>query len=604
MSSHPLNKEQLEAVQHGEGPLLMAAGAGSGKTRALTSRLKFLIDQGLAPEKIIAITFTNKAANEMRKRVFGEKHAAQRGLALPSQGLPFIGTFHSLGLRILKNEIESAGRRPGPSIYDDNDSLRLIKNTLKNLNLNKEKYKAALLRRDISRIKSELINIESLTESGREEDEVFRQVFLDYERQLKADNAFDFDDLIEKPVRLFLSHKEIREKYQNLFEYVLVDEYQDINTAQYQLVRLLVERHNNINVVGDDFQSIYAFRQADFRNFLNFGKDWPQAKIIKLEQAYRSTKTIIEAANAVIANNTRQTPKKLWTENEQGEPIKIIGARNQEDEALWLASEIKSLQTQNKGGSVAVLYRTNAQSRSVEQALLQWSIPYKIFGGVKFYDRKEIKDIVSALRIALNPLDSAAQARLESSLGKRRTQTILNRFSELREKNSLVCINAFLESIEYLKLLEQKYLNAQERIENIAELARFASEFESLEELMERIALLEAGDQGRKSGDEREQLVSLMTIHIAKGLEFDSVFLIGVTEGVLPHEKSMLRKEEVEEERRLMYVALTRARSKLFLSYYAMASRFLYEIPQELCSFQDGDGSEGWPLDEEDIFIE
>ncbi|PIR88777.1 MAG: ATP-dependent DNA helicase PcrA [Candidatus Harrisonbacteria bacterium CG10_big_fil_rev_8_21_14_0_10_44_23] len=597
-----LNDRQKEAVEHGEGPLLMAAGAGSGKTRALTSRLRFLIERGTAPERIVAITFTNKAADQMYEQVFNTKKRSAGDL--PTIGKPFIGTFHSFGLRILKNEIQKTDRRPGFSIYDDDDSSRMVRHIIKELDLPREHYRPAVLKAKISRIKSELQNPEMLKESSSEEDQILYEAHRRYEEKLEKSNAFDFDDLIAKTILLLQKNPEVLKQYQDLFDYVLVDEYQDINRSQYELVRLLVKKHQNLNVVGDDAQSIYRFRGADYRNFLNFARDWPNAKIVKLEQAYRSTKTIIAAANALIANNTKQTPKTLWTDNASGEPIQVISAGSQEDEALWLASEIQALRRKHPKQSVAVLYRTNAQSRAVEQALLQYGISYKIFGGPRFYDRKEVKDVVAALRFTVNPFDQSAKERIETSLGKRRSAPFFNQVEEGHiAPNSLGRIEIFLDAVGYKEWLKDKYLNAPERLENISELISFALQYdENPEELLERISLLQASD---KIDDQISNPdVLLMTVHISKGLEFDTVFVIGLSEGILPHEKSMLKSDEVEEERRLMYVAITRAKNRLYFSYFFTPSRFLYEIPDELCQFQNSDGRDYWLPDEDEMYID
>lgn len=978
MTHSGLNKEQEKAVMHPGGPLLMAAGAGSGKTKALTSRLKELISRGTPPHEVIAITFTNKAAGEMRERVFGTSAKTPWSSRFPVQGHPFIGTFHSLGAKILNQELAQTGRKSGFSIFDSDDSLSLIKKICTALDLSKDQFRPPMVASRVSSLKSELKNADELLESPDKRDRIFYEIWQRYERALVENNAFDFDDLIEKPVRLFLAHPEILARYQTAITQVLVDEYQDINTAQYQLVRLLALKHKNLSVVGDDFQclppgtlistpqgnkkieflkkgdvvtaasghgevckmnisavkkfthrgplikitttdgdilrltpnhivfarlqlteevhyvylmyrknkgfriglakssrwgkegrqiglivrcnqekadkmwilkvcagraeaeyyeyyyaftygiptvvfdtngrsmkltqghvdklfslidtrkkaealmknellyfsyphwspqgtirhsasririrlaffddprksiarpwsmsrislntsneklratleaagiktragkkwsaknwrfesgsldygkleqlvdkiqnmdtdlecvrsacltdkkrlffqpaahlrptmaiavknrnrieekiiksveienyigpvydldienvhnyiannivvhnSIYAFRGADMRNFLNFHADWPDATIIKLEQNYRSTGNIISAASAVIKYNKLQTPKNLWTENPDGGQVRIVAAEDPDTEATWIANEIRDLQANSyklqAAPSIGIIYRTNAQSRAIEQALISENIPYKIFGGLKFYDRKEIKDILAGLRLAVNPQDSMSIERLRKSLGVQGSKTVLNEIPSLGERlPAAELINFFIEKSNYKELLEAKFDNPQERLENIAELTAFAASFTTLEEFLERASLLQSSDvpAGRLTDQLTNRLtepVNLMTIHIAKGLEFDYVFIAGCNEGTLPHEKSLGTAEEVEEERRLMYVAMTRARKQLYILFHAFPSRFLHEIPEELCDFVSVSGLMDKLPSEDDMWIE
>lgn len=608
MAHIPLNKAQEQAVSHPGGPLLMAAGAGSGKTRALTGRLKALIERGVPPHEIVAITFTNKAARQMRERVFGKDRADQKwSPSFPVYGEPFIGTFHSLGTRILKQEAQHFKRTSGFTIYDDDDSLSLIKEICKQMELAKETFRPPVVSAKIGTVKSELKDISEFFESSDSRDQVFSEIFNRYERALQERNAFDFDDLIEKPVRLLSENKTVRDKYQKLFSQVLVDEYQDINTAQYQLIRLLAGSHHNVSVVGDDAQAIYSFRGADFRNFLNFTRDWPKATIIKLEQNYRSSGNIIAAASAVIKNNKLQTPKTLWTDNPAGELIRVVATDDPETEATWAATEIASLRRADKSASIAVLYRTNAQSRAVEQALINENLPYKIYGGLRFYDRKEIKDILAGLRLAHNPFDQVSALRLQKSLGKRLGTTVVAAISgKGGELPAAELINLFLTSARYSELIEKEFNNPQERQENIAELITFAASFTSLEEFLERAALLQSTDApaGRVTEQESSNPVNLMTIHIAKGLEFDQVFVVGCNEGLLPHEKSLATDADVEEERRLMYVAMTRARTSLYLLFHTFPSRFLYEIPHGLCEFVSPSGMLDALPSEDDMWLE
>jgi len=562
-----LNPEQAEAVLHGEGPLLISAGAGSGKTRTLTQRLIKLIEGGISPEKIVAITFTNKAADEIKSRV--KSHIKN------FSELPFLGTFHSLGARILRNEPSLIGRGKNFVIYDNNDSMRVLKKVLKRLEISDVRYPAPKIQKKISFFKDELVHEDEI-------EEPVKMVFWEYEKALETQNAFDFDDLIEKVVRIFRKNKDVLEKYQNKFDYVLVDEFQDINTSQYALVRLLAHKHKNLNVVGDDNQSIYGFRGADFRNFLNFEKDWPEARIVHLGENYRSTKNIVNAAAEVIKNNSLQRPKKLWTSNNDGELIKVIAADDAEDESLQIVTDL--LETERPS---AILYRTNAQSRALEQALNFNSIPYEVFGGLKFYERKEIKDVMAGLRYGFNPRDEISLERLSKTFRKDEARDLKEKLPEMAQTlTPIEFIGFFMKTVNYETYLQSKFDNSEERLENIIELINFAGNFETLEEFVERISLLESSDNIRSTT--AKPAVRLMTIHLSKGLEFDNVYIAGVNEGMLPHQRSLLSKSDLEEERRLMYVAMTRARQKLTLGFYGLASRFLYEIPPELINFSGG----------------
>lgn len=560
-----LNDRQLEAATAGDGPLLITAGAGSGKTKTLTQRLAFLIQKGVPADQIVAITFTNKAADEIKRRVYPE---------VKSGTMPFLGTFHSLGAKILR-ENPSFGRTRGFIIFDGDDSLKLVKNIIKSLDLDKERFPANAFLGKISKIKSELLRTEDIN------DEVFLKIFESYEANLAEENAFDFDDLIEKVGRLFLENAETLQKYRKRFRYILVDEYQDINQSQYELVKLLASEHRNLSVVGDDCQSIYSFRGSDFRNFLNFEKDWPEAKIVTLDQNYRSTKNIIQAAGGVIRHNTLQRPKTLWTENETGNLVNIFGAYDAEAEAEWLAERITELEGEQK--DTAILFRTNAQSRPIEQFFIYNQIPYQIYGGLKFYERKEIKDIVACLRYGFNPRDAVSRDRIETSFYKKPATDLIAQLPEITPSLSPTELIGFiLQTSNYPALLAAKFKNPEERMENIAELVGFASESNSLEELLEKISLFQANDE-MKNAD--KPAVKMMTIHLSKGLEFKNVFIAGATEGILPHHRSLASQGELEEERRLMYVAMTRAKEKLFISFFNFASRFLYEIPPELVEF-------------------
>lgn len=584
-----LNKKQQLAVENLKGPVLIVAGAGSGKTRTLTSRLTAILNSGVNPANVAAITFTNKAAEEMQNRIKNNelgimnKNNQIQNSKFIIHNSPFIGTFHSFGARILKNEAESAGRTKNFSIFDGDDSLRLIKTIVKNLNLSeydkRKEVNPLFLRKEFSRIKSELSNPEN-------DDDAVNSFFKEYESALRKNNAFDFDDLIAKPVELFQSRSDILEKYQKKFQYILVDEFQDTNTAQYVFVKLLAQSHRNLSVVGDDQQSIYKFRHSDFRIFLNFGKDWPEAKIIFLEQNYRSMGNIVKSASSLIVNNKFQKHKNLWTENEEGELVKAIEHRDEDEEAEYVVDRIsEKLKNLNlpaggeKSESAAILYRTNAQSRAVESALIERGISYKIFGGVKFYERKEIKDIVAALRFAANPSDSVSLERIKAAFLKKPFLKLVGKLPEKAEKLSpSELIGFILEEGDYLNRLKKNYDNFRERTENVNELIYYSSEFRDLSEFLEKISLFQSSDAVRK---EMNSAVNLMTIHLAKGLEFDLVFIIGCNEGLLPHQMSYRNDEEIEEERRLMYVAMTRAKKELYLNFYNIPSRFLYEIAPE-----------------------
>ncbi len=602
----PLNSAQKAAAYAAHGPLLIVAGAGTGKTKTLTNRIIHLIEEGIASERICAITFTNKAAKEMARRV------GRIG--------PFLGTFHSLGSRILRKECRVFGRDPNFAIFDSHDSFDLIKKAVKEVIPPKKKDDDIFPATKAQKAKQEtpayfagkISEIKNLgMEAAAEKDRAFAsdpgkkertiRVYEKYEEMLRRNNAFDFDDLIEKPVSLFKKNPEVLAKYQNMFEAILVDEYQDINPQQYELVSLLAGGHRNLSVVGDDEQTIYSWRYADIKTFLNFDKDWKGASVHFLEQNYRSTGTIIRAAAAVAQNNRLRTPKTLWTENADGEPITLFEAWGENDEAEWIAERIKKIRADDHDAEIGILYRTNAQSRAIEQALIRYNIPYRIFGGLKFYERKEVKDAVAALRYIANQRDEVAKGRLEKALTKRRFAEFAGVLNIPKMDNAaealtpLEALKIFLDSFHYFDYLEANFVNADEREENITELIAFASEFTDLQELLERLSLLEAADEignknGRSGGEKNATEISLMTIHLAKGLEFNNVFIAGVAEGFLPHGRSIENEASLEEERRLMYVAMTRARKKLFISFYGIPSRFIGEIPEDCVSFTAEDG--------------
>lgn len=594
-----LNPQQKQAVEHPGGPLLIIAGAGSGKTKTLTSRIARLMAKGTPAAAILAITFTNKAAEEMKSRVMRQMAGNT------SSDLPFIGTFHSWGARVLKREAHLLGRTENFSIFDEDDSLRVVKAIVKEMNLDKEKFNPAGFRAKIGDIKNELLHPEDLRAEGGMREKLAADIYEKYEEILKKNNAFDFDDLITKVVVLFIKYPEVLEKYQKKYFHILVDEYQDINTSQYRLIKFLAEKHKNLSVVGDDAQAIYAFRGSDFRIFLNFDSDWPDATIIKLEENYRSTANIISAASNLIKNNALQKPKSLWTQNENGEKITIDGFGAEDDEAYFLTTKIlETVRGTQKHGAwnigqkntepqIAILYRTNAQSRAIEQALLQNGIPYRIYGGLKFYDRMEVKDIISALVFASNPENSMAAERLKKNFGKKEAVMLMESLPRLAQKfQPTELINFFLEETKYLEYLEGSYKNYAERIENVNELISFAGTFDQtgLPAFLEQVSLVSSLDtpNGKiNTLNGGRTTITLMTIHASKGLEFSHVFVAGASEGFLPHERSISEENGLEEERRLMYVAMTRAKERLFLTFYGIPSRFLYEIPQELTDFKD-----------------
>lgn len=595
-----LSPIQRQAAQHPNGPLLIAAGAGSGKTLTLTSRLFHLLELGVDPKKIIAITFTNKAAKEMAHRV----HTFAATAKINFSELPFIGTFHSLGARILKDEGHIFHRTKGFTIFDEEDSASLIKQIVKIMDLPKDRYSPAMLIGKVSEIKNELLDIEAF-ERANKNNQVAAAVFRAYEAMLERNNAFDFDDLITKVVLVLEQRPDVLARYQQLWQHILVDEFQDVNTSQYRMISLLAREHQNLFVIGDDAQSIYSFRGSDFRNFLNFAKDWEQAKIIKLEENYRSTKNIIRAASELIKKNTLQTPKDLWTNNPDGSLIHVTAFRSGEEEAWGIGEKI--LELIRKGESlkdIAILYRTNAQSRAMEQSCIQQGIAYEIFGGLKFYARKEIKDIVAGLRFALNPNDSVSKERILKTFNKKEGGAILQDLPRLGTELPIhELIQYFIENTRYVEYLERHFKNIQERLENIKELIHFASSFKNGHDFLEQVALLSSGDGRPKL---QENAVKLMTMHMAKGLEFKHVFLIGVNEHLIPHERSLMNNDDLEEERRLMYVGMTRAKENLHLSFYDLPSRFLGELPPELIEFKTVSPyrEENRDWDEDTIYLE
>jgi DNA helicase-2/ATP-dependent DNA helicase PcrA len=628
-----LNPQQLAAVEATEGPVLILAGAGSGKTRVITYRVAHLIeDKGVRPESILAVTFTNKAADQMKMRV-------RNLLRLARSGDPLISTFHSLCVRLLRREIEALGYTRDFTIYDEADQLQVIKPAMKELKVDERLVTAKTIQSRISHAKNHGKTPQNLLDDSWEPSwEFTANVFAEYDKRLRKSNALDFDDLLIKTVELFDKFPQVAEKYSTRFPHVMVDEYQDTNRQQYRLVRHLTRMHDNICVVGDEDQSIYSWRGADIQNILSFEKDYPQVRIIKLEQNYRSTKTILAAASAVVANNEMRKGKSLWTQNPSGELITYLDASDADEEAMFVAEKIIQHQKTEPSIHVAVLYRTNFLSRVLEEKLRRYNMKYRIVGGFSFYERAEIKDMISYLTVALNPNDSVHLLRIINSpvrgIGKTTTDAleetaIQNSTSiwgaieiavreqrlPLRTIRSLESfyqmIGEFVKGAEELStaaLLEKivhatKYVEglqaegteeAESRIENIRELLTAAEEShergEKLREFLDHAALVSDQDDF----DEKSP-ISLMTLHTAKGLEFPVVFIMGLEDGLFPHSRSIMEAPQLEEERRLFYVGMTRAERKLYLSscrfrrYFgnmdqqvSEPSRFLNEVPADL----------------------
>ena len=581
-----LNPSQQEAVVFDKGPLLVLAGPGSGKTRVLTYKTTWLIEKGIAPENILLLTFTNKAAEEMKKRI--EK--------LTGKIPPLSGTFHSFCARILRKEGKAIGIRPGFLIYDEEDQRETIKAAIKEIDVSPQSFNPSLVLNLISQAKNELISALEYPDYAHGSFQLtVARIYLTYQRLLKEYNALDFDDLLLEAVRLFQKEPKILEKYQQQFDYILIDEYQDTNQAQYVLTQLLARKKRKLCVVGDASQAIYGFRGANYRNLLNLKNDFPELKIINLEHNYRSTQIILDAAWEVIRKNTSHPVLKMKTDNTGGQPVFIFCAKNQEEEALFVLKKIMESGRPHK--DFAVLYRTNAQSRVVEEVFLRAGIPYILIGGIRFYERKEIKDCLSYLRLIVNPDDKVSLKRVEK-LGKNR----FKKFKELREKikdknfSTLEILDKILKATGYLEQFDPKDNEDLGRLENIKELRSVASLFPRLEDFLENVALLTAEYLPANSGklDGEFEAVTLMTAHAAKGMEFPVVFMIGMEEGLFPHLKSLTDKESIEEERRLCYVGMTRAKEELYLTYARrrlyfgqtlvnQPSRFILDIPDYLC---------------------
>ncbi len=656
-----LNEPQREAVTHGEGPLLVLAGAGSGKTRALTYRIAYLLATRQAhPEQILAITFTNKAAGEMKERVEALVGGVSRRM--------WVTTFHSSCARILRVEASRMGYTSGFTIYDQADSLRMIKRVMEELEVDPKRFPPRGLQARISHSKNAMVEAATLEEEqGSPWEEVVAGVFKLYEKRMLEANAMDFDDLLIRTVNVLELYEDVRTKWRQRFQWILVDEYQDTNRVQYRLLQLLSEGRENLTVVGDDFQSIYSFRGADIRNILEFEKDFPEATVVKLEQNYRSTQTILDAANELITHNRSNKEKRLWTDAGAGDKVKVVELADEHAEARYIAGEIERLSEEGIArDEIAVFYRTNAQSRVLEDILVRYEIPYQVIGGTKFYERAEIKDAVAYLNLLVNPADEISFSRVINSprrgigntsqgriashanttgltiweaaegaaqvpgLGAAAVKSI-GRFvatlNELRQRATGTepmpvadLLEQLLEQTGYLEALQaERTVEAEGRVENLEELVGVAGEFDSnravggvtegepelapVEEFLQQISLYTDQDDLRDT----DSLVTLMTLHNAKGLEYEAVFMLGCEEGVFPHARSLEEGDE-EEERRLCYVGITRARQRLTLTHARerrlfggrdrnLPSRFLDELPDDLLERvrdEQEDAATGW----------
>lgn len=598
-----LNDAQQKAVVHTEGPVLILAGAGSGKTRVLTYRVAYLIaEKQISPHNILMVTFTNKAANEMKDRIV--RLVSKTQSTSPQRAdLPYAGTFHALCAKILRIDGHAIGIPNSFVIYDEQDQLDAVRDIMKKLDISAKSFHPASVLHTISEAKNELISATEYPQYARGYfQETVARVYLEYQKYLHENGALDFDDLLVKTVQLFEKHPDILGKYQEKYHYILVDEYQDTNKAQYVLTKLLSDRWHNICVVGDASQSIYRWRGADFRNITNFKRDFPAVAEFHLEQNYRSTQMILDAAYGVISKNTTHPILRLWTEKHTGEKIKLYEARNEQDEATFIVQTI--LQWSRPFTDFAVLYRTNAQSRVLEEAFLHAGIPYALVGGTRFYERKEIKDVLAYLRLLSNPKDAVSYKRIEK-LGKTRLKQFLDFAQDIARDHTLVSYTTLelmdraLDTTHYLDLYNANVEEEAYRLENIKELRSVATEFPVLIEFLETVALVEQEyyPDRLRNRDAKRAAVTLMTLHAAKGLEFPFVFLVGMEEGLFPHSRSLMDKEELEEERRLCYVGITRAKEKVYLSYanrrlyfgtrtQNMVSRFIVDIPEHVLELQ------------------
>ncbi|HRX44108.1 MAG TPA: UvrD-helicase domain-containing protein [Candidatus Dojkabacteria bacterium] len=658
-----LNEQQKIAVESTNGPLLVFAGAGSGKTRVITNRIAYLITkEGVSPNNILAVTFTKKAAGEMQERVV----SLLKELGVNNQDIPSIGTFHSIGALLLRHNAKKLGLLPNFSIYDSDDSDNLVKEILIEKDIDIKQIRPKSISFFISAAKNELISPDKFPQHyGGYIEDIVSDIYPLYQKQLQAQNAVDFGDLIYLTVKLFSENKDVLSYYQDTFKYILIDEYQDTNTAQYMFAKLLSEKYQNICVVGDDDQGIYGWRGADIKNIQSFEKDFKNVKVVKLEQNYRSSGNVISAAMSVIQQNEGRVDKKLWTDKESGNSIVVYQAHDQDDEANYIVDEINRMRRQGYPlTDIAVLYRTNYQSRAIEEAMLKGALPYKLVGGFRFYDRKEIKDILSYLRFIFNPKDDLSISRIlnvpnrkigpksaailhsnaktcgcsvgelligcyEISNGGKHyldiNPTVYKKieeffpqmgkflsiislfgsiYSDTRGMDVLSVIDLIVRKIKYIEYIDDKTEEAEYKKENIEELKSVASSYslkykeKSLDMFLQEINLIE--QEQNKNQDGSGNYVNLMTLHSSKGLEFNYVFIVGVEEGILPHSRSFTDENELEEERRLCYVGITRAKEKLYLTFaqqrltregYStqIPSRFLGEIPQNICEYYSWD---------------
>ncbi len=615
-----LNEEQKEAVEYLSGPLLVLAGAGSGKTKVLTNRIAYLIEKGISPYNILAITFTNKAAAEMKERVIkligGEARSMQ------------ISTFHSFGLRIIRENYNYLNLDHNFAIFDVEDSITAIKRVLKRLDIDSNKFSPKSFQNKISSLKNELISADDYHKYANTDfEKMVIDVFKEYENEKYSDNAVDFDDLLLLPIKLFKENKDILERYQERYQYILIDEYQDTNEAQYILTKMLAKRFQNICVVGDSDQAIYGFRGANFKNILNFEKDYKLCKTIILKKNYRSTKNILDAANSVIKNNTMRHPKDLESVKGDGELITYYRAKNGLDEINYIADEIEKLKKNTSLDEIVILYRTNAQSRLFEEEFLKRSIPYRIIGSINFYQRREIKDLMAYLKVINNTRDSISLLRTinnpKRGIGNKTIEELIKKSNEqnislfdaidsgktLQYKNLILDMQKEMEHLSLTELVElvlsktglrlelekEGSVEAETRLENLEEFKSITKSFEdkygliSLPDFLYEVSLI---SDNTEISDSKNR-VTLMTVHSVKGLEFDNVFITGLEEGLFPHMNSMYSNSEIEEERRLCYVAITRAREKLYITnartrilygqeQYNPVSRFIKEIDEHL----------------------
>lgn len=596
-----LNEQQKEAVECTTGPVLILAGAGSGKTRVLTYKLAYLINNHqVDPANILMVTFTNKAATEMKNRTEKILRKSDRKI---TYRLPFAGTFHALSSVILRKFGHFIGIPPNFVIYDDHDQKDALKEAIIKLDLDRKKFNPAIAGAIISQAKNELISSSEYPSYAYGPfQKTVGEIYKEYQKILVGCNALDFDDLIFAAVKLLGKNKQVLNYYNDRFEYVLVDEYQDTNRAQYILTKLLSEKNNNICVVGDASQSIYTWRGADFRNILNFQKDYPGTKVFHLERNYRSTQNILDAAFSVISKNMSHPILKLWTDKNSGETIKVFQADDEHSEAEYIVDRIIDHKSGKKicYSDMAVLYRTNAQSRLLEETLLHKGIPYILVGGVRFYERKEIKDVIAYLRLIDNPEDLISSKRV-GKIGIKKAEKFyefLKKFqkeNKVPKKNTLTVLDEILKTTGYLSLYDEKNEEDMGRLENIKELRSVASEFPDITNFLENVSLVEQEyfPSARYEQNLKKDAVTLMTMHAAKGLEFNTVFMIGMEEGLFPHARALFEPSELEEERRLCYVGITRAMNNLYFTYarrrfyFGMSSsnqisRFLSEIPEHL----------------------